>query len=1077
MFPFWEVAIEPILRAVKANRIVEIGALAGEHTELLLDTLGPDAELHVIDPLPQFDPDEHRERFGGRYVFHRDISHNVLPTLPPMDAALVDGDHNWYTVYNELRQLAEVSDAAGAPLPVLLLHDTYWPYGRRDLYYDPDQIPAEHRQPYAYKGMRPGRRKLVPRGGLNPRMANAEIEGGPRNGVMTGLEDFLAELDRPVRRLDIPIYFGLSLVIEESLLETNRELQAVLEHLQGAEGRAELLELAEEVRIKAMLYQHQVVFGQEEKDRRAADRYLGVVRGALLNEHYLEHELRLDYLESRIETGLATDEAYLRDPARHLQGKKRALIAARRSGAARDRKSRSGWYPFAPSAIALDRLRSALDSLDETRARGDLVDVGVGRGGASIFMRAYLEALEKRTATVWVVDAFRADAEHGDGHGPDLNTVRDVFARFDLLDDQVKFCQGDPVASLLDAEIEAVALARIAITDAGTVSAIMPEMVNRLSVGGVVVAEPASADPAREVLEEASHLGKVDVDDQNGLVWRKTADGRIDSPSAALVDAHHRVPLVPAVKDGAIDLSIVVVLYNMAREAQRSLHSMSREYQLDVDDLDYEVLVVDNGSAPDQRLSDAQVRAFGPEFRLIEMGDSATTSPVPALIEATKRSRGEALALMIDGAHVLTPRVLANGMRGLSTYGPAIVMTQQWYVGPGQQNDLMLEGYDEGYEDELFSRISWPSDGYRLFEIGSFVGDRDWFDGMWESNCIFAPRSLVEQVGGFDESFDEPGGGYANLELYERLGSHPDTTVVSILGEGSFHQTHGGTTTNQAEIMERGRRLTSYRDRYAEMRGRPFKGPGKPIHYVGNLYGAARRTKARRLTSPLFAEARAAASTETLPIPDELRTGFIEAQWNSEGWRSSSWRGSEVARNPADLWIYQEIVSAVRPERILDVRHQREEPGLAHYLAAVCDSIEHGRVVSIGTTDFSTGDDDRIDWLVRSCRSYEPAAVDAVHEVVRDAPTLVVIGRGRRHEMLQAFAAYQGLVPVGSYVIVEDTVLNGNPVDPEFGPGPMEAVKAMLRTNGDFLADPKMERFGATFNPGGFLLRRADSTR
>ena len=75
----------------------------------MLERLGPDAELHVIDPVPDFDPDEHEQQFPGRYVFHRDLSLNVLPDLPPMDAALIDGDHNWYTVYNELQLLGEVA--------------------------------------------------------------------------------------------------------------------------------------------------------------------------------------------------------------------------------------------------------------------------------------------------------------------------------------------------------------------------------------------------------------------------------------------------------------------------------------------------------------------------------------------------------------------------------------------------------------------------------------------------------------------------------------------------------------------------------------------------------------------------------------------------------------------------------------------------------------------------------------------------------------------------------------------------------------------------------------------------------
>ncbi len=102
MFPFWDLAIAPIIEAVGAKRVVEIGALRGDTTELMLERLGPDVELHVIDPVPDFDPSEHEKKFAGRYVFHQDLSVNVLRDLPPVDVALIDGDHNWYTVYNEL---------------------------------------------------------------------------------------------------------------------------------------------------------------------------------------------------------------------------------------------------------------------------------------------------------------------------------------------------------------------------------------------------------------------------------------------------------------------------------------------------------------------------------------------------------------------------------------------------------------------------------------------------------------------------------------------------------------------------------------------------------------------------------------------------------------------------------------------------------------------------------------------------------------------------------------------------------------------------------------------------------------
>ena len=110
-----------------------------------------------------------------------------------MDAALIDGDHNWYTVYHELGALTKVARDKGAPLPVMILHDVPWPYGRRDLYDGPDTIPKEFRHPHAQRGMSPHKKKLLQGGGLNSGLDNAVEEGGERNGVMTGLEDWMAE--------------------------------------------------------------------------------------------------------------------------------------------------------------------------------------------------------------------------------------------------------------------------------------------------------------------------------------------------------------------------------------------------------------------------------------------------------------------------------------------------------------------------------------------------------------------------------------------------------------------------------------------------------------------------------------------------------------------------------------------------------------------------------------------------------------------------------------------------------------------------------------------------------------------
>ena len=156
MFPFWDTVIEPLIRASGAQRIVEIGALRGETTALMLDSLGPEAELHVIDPVPAFDPAEHERRFPGRYVFHRDLSLNVLPDAAAFDVALVDGDHNWYTVYNELRLLREAS--------------------RRERPGAPDADPA--RRAVAVRAARPLLRALADPGGVPPAVRPPRDDAG-----------------------------------------------------------------------------------------------------------------------------------------------------------------------------------------------------------------------------------------------------------------------------------------------------------------------------------------------------------------------------------------------------------------------------------------------------------------------------------------------------------------------------------------------------------------------------------------------------------------------------------------------------------------------------------------------------------------------------------------------------------------------------------------------------------------------------------------------------------------------------------------------------------------------------------
>jgi cephalosporin hydroxylase len=515
----------------------------------------------------------------------------------------------------------------------------------------------------------------------------------------------------------------------------------------------------------------------------------------------------------------------------------------------------------------------------------------------------------------------------------------------------------------------------------------------------------------------------------------------------------------------------------MRREAARTLHSLSRRYQEDVGDVSYEVIVVENGSTSDERLSEEFVRSFGPEFRYIDLGDDAPPSPVTALNRGIREGRGKSFALMIDGAHVLTPGVLRFGLAGLRTYDHAIVVTQQWYVGPGQQGEAIDNGYDEAYEDRLFEKIQWPANGYRLFEIGNFVGDRDWFDGLWETNCMFVSRELLQQVGCFDESFTIAGGGYANLELYERLGSSPDISVTTIIGEGSFHQSHGGTTTNQTDADERRSRVFGYGHEYAQLRGRAFRGPGKPIHFVGRFStGAAHRSKPRRLSATAFQDAAAVHDgrpTKPTPVPDELRWAFTEAVWRNLAQERITWLGRHLESAPTDLVAYQEMIVKAAPDWI--VEFGSGDGGRSLFFASICDLVGHGQVLSVDAEPGAERPEHpRLRYLTGDAQ--DPATVDEVHRIVDGGRAVVVLGEcADRVRTYRTFQAYSSLVPAGSYLVVTDTIVNGHPVWPAFGPGPAEAVKQILNTHGDFVADPDMEKFSLTFNPSGFLKRMKES--
>lgn len=254
MHRLWRTVVEPVLEATRPAVILEIGASDGRNTEHLLEYCRENGGvLHTIDPLPGFDVGAWQARYGGAFVFHRRMSLEALPEIPVPDVALIDGDHNWYTVFHELRLIEERARAEKRDFPVVVLHDVGWPYGRRDLYYDPSTIPAEQRQPFRKGGMRPGHAELVDEGGLNPSFHNAVTEGGARNGVLTAVEDFVKNNERPVELAVVPGIHDLGILYSKEAVRGNGRLRELIEGFGSPEFLARQCRLVEKRRVKEVM--------------------------------------------------------------------------------------------------------------------------------------------------------------------------------------------------------------------------------------------------------------------------------------------------------------------------------------------------------------------------------------------------------------------------------------------------------------------------------------------------------------------------------------------------------------------------------------------------------------------------------------------------------------------------------------------------------------------------------------------------------------------------------------------------------------------------------------------------------
>jgi cephalosporin hydroxylase len=195
---------------------------------------------------------------------------------------------------------------------------------------------------------------------------------------------------------------------------------------------------------------------------------------------------------------------------------------------------------------------------------------------------------------------------------------------------------------------------------------------------------------------------------------------------------------------------------------------------------------------------------------------------------------------------------------------------------------------------------------------------------------------------------------------------------------------------------------------------------------------------------------------------------YYGSPWQT--WKNTRWLGVKAYKTPLDLWVYQELIASLRPQLIVETG--TADGGSALFLATVCDAVGCGEIVTIDSQDLpGRRAHERITYVTGSSVAPETRALVAERAEGLSRVLIILDADHSRDHVLEELRRYAELVTPGSYLVVEDTNLNGHPVLPTFGPGPMEAIQTFLAERPDFQPDSEQEKFLLTFNPGGYLRR------
>ena len=278
-----------------------------------------------------------------------------------------------------------------------------------------------------------------------------------------------------------------------------------------------------------------------------------------------------------------------------------------------------------------------------------------------------------------------------------------------------------------------------------------------------------------------------------------------------------------------LNLSVIVISFNMTRELPRTLQTLSPKIQIDIDTDDYEIIVMDNGST--EKPTNEQLESIAPNISCYEF-PNPTVSPVPAINQALKIAKGDIIGVMIDGARMASPGLLKGVLEAASNKSRPVIGTFGFHLGPDVQIKSCQRGYNQHIEDQILESLNWQENPYRLFDASVFAGSsrRGWMEMPAETNALFLRNHHWVELGGYDQRFTSPGGGLANLAIWKKLCDDPHNEVILLWGEGTFHQVHGGVATNSDKP-----RWNEFHEEYRQLYGCDFQIPQRQPEFRGTI--------------------------------------------------------------------------------------------------------------------------------------------------------------------------------------------------------------------------------------------------